>query len=146
MLYNSNMKVNKKEDIHMKNLILALVIAIVLFTGFVFIGQTEEFYSRGVLNSAILAIAIAFAVTIVIKRFISYRKKEPAEDEMTKHIMQKSSSLSFYISLYLWLALSYFSSRLNLNSEELIGYGIAGMALIFAILILYYKLKGISDE
>lgn len=130
----------------MKKLILAFVIAIVLFAGFVLIGLTGGGYSGELLNSVIFAVVIAFAFILVLKRFISYRKKEPAEDEMTKQIIQKSSSLAFYISLYLWLTLSYFSTRLNFETQQLIGYGIVGMALIFAVLILYYKLRGISHE
>jgi len=79
----------------------------------------------------IALILVGFAVYIGIQRIRSLRRKEAAEDELSKKMMLKASSLSYYISLYLWLFIGYFSDVTKLETHTLIGAGILGMALIF---------------
>jgi hypothetical protein len=76
-------------------------------------------------------IIVGFAVYIGVIRFRSSLRKEPAEDELSRHVMTKASSLSFYISIYWWLFLMYMSDKTSLANHTLIGAGIMGMALIF---------------
>jgi len=60
--------------------------------------------------------------------------------------MKKASSLSYFISLYLWLAIMYFSEKLNYETHTIIGAGILGMALVFAVCWLVFNFRGIRDE
>ena len=59
--------------------------------------------------------------------------------------MQKAAATAYYISLYLWLALVFFNDKFSLETESLIGNGIIGMAILFALCWVYYKLKGIKS-
>jgi Na+-transporting methylmalonyl-CoA/oxaloacetate decarboxylase gamma subunit len=92
--------------------------------------------------SAVLILAVVFA----IRRFTSWKNREPAEDEYTKKIMMKTSSYSFYVSLYLWLLISYFSEESALDTQRIIGLGIVGMAIVFAISWILIKYIGLHDE
>jgi positive regulator of sigma E activity len=89
---------------------------------------------------------VGFAVYIGFQRLSSLKKGEPAEDEMSKKVMIRTSSLSYYISIYLWLAVIYFSERLHYETHTIIAGGILGMAITFAICWLYFNFRGIGHE
>ena len=132
----------------MKRAVLIFVIAaLVLVTTGLWI-----FSEGGLLNKmdgmtlGILAVLISFAVFIGIKRLSGARRGEPAEDELSRRILQKTAATSYYISLYLWVALIYIKDRVTLDVEELLGAGIMGMALCFAGCWLYYNFRGIRNE
>jgi len=91
----------------------------------------------------IIFIAV-LGVFVMFRRLSSIKKGEPTADELSSLILQKASSLSFYLSLYLWVVLSYFSDSLQLETDQLIGYGIIGMALIFTITWSIIKLLGLT--
>jgi peptidoglycan/LPS O-acetylase OafA/YrhL len=91
-------------------------------------------------------LVVAFAVFVGIKRLTSAKRGEPAEDELSKKVMRRTSSLSYYISLYLWLAIMYFSDKLHYETHTIIGAGILGMAVIFAICWLVSNFTGIKNE
>jgi peptidoglycan/LPS O-acetylase OafA/YrhL len=94
----------------------------------------------------IIIIVVAFAVFVGFKRLSSTRRGEPAEDELSKKVMQKTSSLSYYISLYLWLAIMYFSDRFKYETHTVIGAGILGMAITFAICWIVINFRGVRNE
>jgi peptidoglycan/LPS O-acetylase OafA/YrhL len=89
---------------------------------------------------------ILFAAFIGYKRLSSAKRGEPPEDELSKKVMQKTSSLSYYISLYLWLAIMYFSDRIHYETHTVIGAGILGMAVVFAICWLVFNFRGVRNE
>ena len=60
--------------------------------------------------------------------------------------MVKASSLSYFISLYLWVFVIYISDRVAVDIEVLIGSGVLGMAIIFTICWLILKFKGVRNE
>ncbi len=92
-----------------------------------------------ILMIAGVLIIVVFAVAISVQRMKSVREKLPPEDEFSKQIMRKSASLSYYISLYLWLLIMYFESKLDMDRSSVIGMGILGMALVFAGCWVYYR-------
>lgn len=98
------------------------------------------------MGKLILVLITILGLFVIYKRFNSIRKGEVAEDELSKLLLQKAASLSFYISLYYWIVISYFSDTLNLETSQLINYGIIGMALIFIIMIAITKLFGFKKE
>lgn len=89
---------------------------------------------------------MAFALFIGFKRLSSARRGEPSEDELSKKVMQKTASFSYYISLYLWLIIMYFSEKLDYETHTLIGAGIIGMAITFAVCWLIFNFGGIKNE
>jgi peptidoglycan/LPS O-acetylase OafA/YrhL len=93
----------------------------------------------------ILILVVAFAIFIGIRRLISRQRGEPAEDEMSKSIMRKTAATSFYVSLYLWVALMFLNGSWDLETETVIGRGVVGMAVIFALSWLYYKIRGYKN-
>ncbi|MDH5382841.1 MAG: hypothetical protein OEW75_18440 [Cyclobacteriaceae bacterium] len=98
------------------------------------------------MQNIILVVLVVFGVLVLYRHLLSIKKGEPVDDELSRMILQKSSSLSFYVSLYFWLLISYFNDKLNLETEQLIGLGITGMAIIFAVIWVIIKIVGIRNE
>jgi peptidoglycan/LPS O-acetylase OafA/YrhL len=94
----------------------------------------------------VIVLVVAFALFVGYKRLSSVNKGEPAEDEMSKKVMRQTAALSYYISLYLWLAIMYFSDKLNYEIHTVIGAGILGMAVTFGVCWLVINFRGIRNE
>jgi peptidoglycan/LPS O-acetylase OafA/YrhL len=130
-----------------RGIIVFIVAALVLFTaGLWFFSSNEKFKPFELVGLGILILVVLFALFIGYKRISSAKRGEPPEDELTKKVMQKTSSLSYYISLYLWLAIMYFSDRLEYETHSIIGAGIMGMAVIFAVCWLVFNFTGVRNE
>jgi peptidoglycan/LPS O-acetylase OafA/YrhL len=131
----------------MKRAILVFVVAaLVLLTVGLWISSSTELKPVDLVTFGIIIIVVAFAVFVGFKRLSSARRGEPAEDELSKKVMQKTSSLSYYISLYLWLAIMYFSDRFKYETHTVIGAGILGMAITFAICWIVINFRGVRNE
>jgi peptidoglycan/LPS O-acetylase OafA/YrhL len=94
----------------------------------------------------ILMILGLLAIVVAVIRFKSFKNREPAEDEYTKKVMQKTASYSFYISLYLWVVISYFSEDSSMDTQQVIGLGVVSMAIVFAISWVFVKFIGLRNE
>jgi peptidoglycan/LPS O-acetylase OafA/YrhL len=130
-----------------KSIITLVVAALVLITAFLWIfSGSGKVDPMEYVNLAVISMVVIFALFIGYKRYRSIRRGEPAEDELSKKVMQKTSSLSYYISLYLWLAIMYFSDRLDYETHTIIGAGILGMAVTFAICWLVINFTGVKNE
>lgn len=145
MLNKSNIVL---EIIHitMKNVLaLVIILALVVFTTFLWLSKdslgVEEVTSLGV----ILAV-VGFAVFILLRRIKSWKQGEPQEDELSKKVMLRTSSLSYYISLYFWVFLLWLKDRVEFEQEELIGTGILGMAVIFALSWVFFHFRGVPND
>jgi hypothetical protein len=99
-----------------------------------------------ILMAAGIFIMVGFALLIGLARVRSHLCKEPSEDELSKRVMTKATSLAYYLSLYLWLFIMYMSDRTKLEAHSLIGAGIMGMALIFFCCWLGIKVLGMKNE
>jgi high-affinity Fe2+/Pb2+ permease len=131
----------------MKKSYLALIIsALVLGTTILWIASTKSQLSiPGIIQFGIIFVLAGFGVFIGLSRLKSEKRGEPAEDELSRKILQKASSTTFYISLYLWLGVMYYSDKTKLETHTLIGAGILGMAVIFCVCWVFYKLRGMKD-
>lgn len=94
----------------------------------------------------VIGLLIIFALFIGIGRLKSEKRGEPAEDELSKRVLQKSAAVSYYISLYLWVAIIYIKDKVSMDTEQLIGTGILGMAVTFALSWLFINFRGIRHE
>jgi peptidoglycan/LPS O-acetylase OafA/YrhL len=132
----------------MKKAIITFVLAaLVVITTVIWILTSRPAISiKEILPLFVLILVVAFAVFVGYKRLKSVRRGEPVEDELSKRIMQKTAAWSFYISLYLWLAVMYFSDKLHLETHTLIGGGILGMAVIFAGCWMVFNFRGMKNE
>jgi peptidoglycan/LPS O-acetylase OafA/YrhL len=130
-----------------RGIIVFIVAALVLITtGIWFFSAKENLRLFDLVSFGIIILVVAFAVFIGIKRITSAKRGEPPEDELSKKVMQKTAAWSYYVSLYLWLAIMYFSDKLHYETHTIIGAGILGMAVIFAICWLVFNFRGIRNE
>ena len=140
-LLNLIFKVMKKTG-----LIFILAVLVLITVGFWFFSGSNVHKPMDLVSLGVIILVIAFAVFVGYKKVISVQRGEPAEDELSKKVMQKTAAWSYYISLYLWLAIMYFSDRIELENHSLIGMGILGMAVVFAISWLVIYFGGINNE
>ena len=122
----------------------AIIIAVlaVLVTGTIIIWLINSDAPRlteGFLMIPIQIVILVFAVVVVVKRWRAKKEKLPVEDEMSKEILRRGAATSYYVSIYLWLALMFFEESIDLERSTLIGAGILGMAVIFALSWVYHN-------
>jgi hypothetical protein len=131
----------------MKKSFLALIIsALVLTTTVIWAVSSKTTLSlAGIVQFGVILVIVGLGVYVALSRLKSTRRGEPAEDEMSKKVMLKTSSTSFYISLYAWLGIGYFSDKTKLETHSLIGAGILGMAVIFCVCWIFFKIRGTKD-
>jgi hypothetical protein len=150
MLFISNFVlelINLNFNLMKKAVIVFIIAAMVLFTtGLWFFTNTKQFSPMALLQFGVIIMVVGFAIFFGFKRLGSAKRGEPTEDELSKKILQKGSSTAYYISIYLWLTIMYFSDRIKLETHSLIGGGILGMAIIFAMCWFFYYLRGIRNE
>jgi len=103
-------------------------------------GNTGEIVMAGV-----VFILVGFAAALGASRLRSRRRGEPAEDELSKRIMTRASSLAYYVSIYLWLFIMYIGDKVTLPAHNIVGTGIAGMAVVFLLCWLGVKFFGMKD-
>ncbi|HRZ42955.1 MAG TPA: hypothetical protein P5228_09680 [Bacteroidales bacterium] len=132
----------------MKRALLVFVIAtLVLVSTGLWLSMSSGFLnSFDVVTLGIVLCLVGFAVYIGYRRFQGARRGEPAEDELSKQLLRRTSSLSYYISLYLWVAILFIKDRVSLDVEELLGMGILGMAVVFAVCWIILNIRGIRNE
>jgi len=125
----------------MRKAIIVAVLA-VLVTGTIIIwmlnSETPRF-SEGFLMIPIQIVILVFAVVVLVKRWRAKKEKLPVEDEMSKQILRRGAATSYYVSIYLWLALMFFEESIDLERSTLIGGGILGMAVIYALSWVYHN-------
>ena len=99
-----------------------------------------------ILMAGIVLVLVGFAVFLGVSRLRSHLRREPGEDELSKMVMTRASSLSYFISIYLWLFVMYISDKTSLPAHSLVGGGIMGMALVFLFCWLGVKAFGMKNE
>ena len=108
--------------------------------------STSTLKPADIAGIGVILMLIVFALFFGYKRLMSAKRGEPAEDELSKKVMRKTSSLSYFISLYLWLTVMYMSDKVKMETHTLIGTGILGMAIIFAVCWLVINFTGMKNE
>jgi peptidoglycan/LPS O-acetylase OafA/YrhL len=127
--------------------VLFFIIAVVLISTVLWLMKVDTaFKPFDLLTVGVILIVVGFALFVLYRRVASAKQGEPAEDELSKKVLQKTAALSYYISLYLWVAMLFIKDRVSLDTEELIGAGILGMALSFAICWVILNFRGIRNE
>jgi peptidoglycan/LPS O-acetylase OafA/YrhL len=131
----------------MKRSNLALIISglVILAAILWFVRSEKPVNVAGIAQIGIILILTGFGIYVGISRLKSEKRGEPAEDELSKKILQKASSKSYYISLYMWLVFMYLSDKLKWETNTLVGAGIVGMAILFLVCWVIFKIKGVKD-
>jgi len=132
----------------MKKAVLIFILAIlVLITCiFWFMNPPAGFSLKEIVPYMVIILIIGFALFAGFKRLMSARRGEPSEDELSKKILVKASSVSYYISIYLWLIIMYLSDKTKMENHTLVGAGILGMALTFALCWVIIYFRGLRNE
>lgn len=100
---------------------------------------------ESVLNGIILLLVL-FIAFYGLARLRSHRRREPAEDEFSKAVMNRAAALSFYGSLYLWVVVMYLAYRSRLPVHSLVRYGIVGMAALFLVCWVWVRFWGLRGD
>jgi peptidoglycan/LPS O-acetylase OafA/YrhL len=130
-----------------KSVIVFILAALVLISTAIWIfSGSGKINAMELVSLGVIVLVVLFALFVGFKGISSIKKGEPAEDEMSKRVMLKTSSLSYYISLYIWLAIMYFSDKFSYETHTVIGAGILGMAVTFGICWLVINFRGIRNE
>ena len=102
--------------------------------------------AREMIQVGVALVLVGFAVYLGVSRLRSHKRGEPAEDELTKKVVTRASSLAYYISIYLWLFVMYISDKTTLPSHSLVGAGILGMAVVFLLCWLGVRAFGMKND
>ena len=150
MLFISNFVLELYNIYIMKRTILIFVIsALVLLTGgywfFTWAGPGNG-KTVDTVQFLVIILVVIFALFVGYSRLKNARRGEPAEDELSRKILQKTAAISYYVSLYLWVFMLYLKDRVVMDTEELIGTGILGMAVTFALSWIILNFRGIRHE
>ena len=117
-----------------KSYLLFFVIALVIISLSIWLSLSNTSFSFSeIYQIPIILVLIGFAIFVGVRRFRSEKKGQPGEDELSRQIMQRAASLSYFKSLYLWLVIMYISDKGIIETEILFGWGILGMGVIFGI-------------
>jgi hypothetical protein len=130
-----------------KTNLIFLVSALVLASLAIWVlrGRTSG-NAQEIIMAGVVLVLVGFAVFLGVSRLRSRLRREPGEDEMSKTVMTRASSLAYYVSLYLWLFVMYISDKTTLPAHSLIGGGIAGMAVVFLLCWLGVKFVGMKND
>jgi len=126
--------------------LFAIVALVLVSTGIWFFSAGGNSGLVENLHFVVILALVLFAVYIGYRRLTSVRRREPAEDELSKKVLQKTAALSYYISLYLWVFMIYLKDRVEMDTEVLLGSGILGMAVIFALCWFFFNWRGVRNE
>lgn len=125
----------------MKKAILIFVMILLVAGGmavyFVYAGASYD--PKEILMIGGVVLVLLFAAFVGVQRIRNVRKSQPAEDELSRQIMKRAAGTSYYLSLYSWLALMFFSDKTKMEISSFIGLGILIMAIEFALSWVYFN-------
>ena len=141
-LYNYNNNIMKT-----KAQLILILLGVVCLTAciWVYYSMKDSFTIADILQFGVLVLVAVFAVFLGIRQLQSERRGEPAKDELSKKILTKAAASAYYISLYLWLTIIVINDGKLVDPERIIGFGIIGMAILFALSWFYHRSRGIKD-
>jgi len=132
----------------MKKAVIALVVslAVLVATALWFLKVEKTITVTEIVTFGTIIVLVGFGLFFAYRRFTGARRGEPAEDELSKKVMQKTAAWSYYISLYMWVFMIWLKDRITLDTEEVLGAGILSMAVIFFLCWIVIRLRGIRNE
>ncbi len=130
-----------------RSTIIFVVVSMVIMTALLWLLSAQgQVNTLDLVHAGVILLLVVFAVFLGISRVRNTRRGEPQEDELSRKLLQRAASLSYYISLYIWVALLIVKDRVVIDTEQLIGSGILGMGLAFAITWAILNSRGLQHE
>ncbi|MFA6255396.1 MAG: hypothetical protein WC675_05215 [Patescibacteria group bacterium] len=112
------------------------------------IAQKEKINLGNLIPLIIPLLIIIFMAFFIIRRYKGIKSGMPLEDEYSKKVMLKASSVSYYLTLYWLLFIGWFEEPIanlfglqHLDAGQTTGAGIVGMAIFLFALWFYYSKK-----
>lgn len=126
---------------------LLVLVGVVLYAYLAFYNRQFDFKNLVVVILPLLI--VVFMAFFLARRYKDIKKGMPFEDERSKKVINRAAAMSFYITLYWLLFISWFEALWldvfgleDLSASEAIGVGIIGMAVIFFCSWLFYSRRG----
>lgn len=94
---------------------------------------------KEILMIAVVVMLALFALVLSFSRMRDVKNKLPVEDELSRGLKRRGAATSYYVSLYMWLAIMFFEEKISLERSSLIGGGILGMAVIYGLAWVYHR-------
>lgn len=130
-----------------KSFIVLIVAGLVLGTTALWLFNSQgETNTMDLIHFGVIMLVVGFAIFLGVQRLRNVKRGEPAEDELSKKVLQRTAATSYYISLYIWVFLLFLKDRVRFDTEQLLGTGILAMAVTFGVVWLLYNFRGISNE
>ena len=125
--------------------VFMILLAVAVAGGFFIYASSSGNLGYSVLLVSIAAILLVFFGLFALKRYKDAVKGMPFEDERSRRIMEKAAAKSFYVSLYVLLAVGWFSEGLVpfRDVSQATGAAIGVMAILFFAFWAYYNKKEI---
>lgn len=138
---------NKVKTDKIRLIAIAILCLFVIATGTLYaVNAFENKDIAGAVVGVVIAITIiVFALFLLIKGNRDVKEGYPLKDERSKRVLEKASSMAFYITLYLLLAIGFLSdSTIKFRDvSQATSVAVGGMTLLFLILWIYYNKKEI---
>lgn len=131
----------------MKKGIVSIIIStlIIITVSLWILNTSKKIEFVDALSFVVIFIVVLFGIVVGLSRIKSVKLGQPAEDELSKKLLQKASSTSYYISLYLWLVIIYVSDKIKAETHTFISAGILAMAITFVLSWVFFKIFGLKD-
>ena len=130
----------------MKNPIIIVVLTILLliyntFSFFLTFGTVQQ---PKLIPFIIITLLLFASLFMFIRKIIFIKRGQVTDDEMTKLITIKASSVSFYISAYYLIVLMNFFSYTS--ASNILGWSLVGMLVIYFSSWIYYYFFGFKND
>ncbi|MFH1789498.1 MAG: DUF2178 domain-containing protein [bacterium] len=90
----------------------------------------------------LLVFIVLLIIPVILRNYKSIKQNVPVEDERSKKATMKAASLSYFISIYVFLAIGWLGDDYFERASQATGLGIGIMAIVFILLLLYFQRRG----
>jgi len=134
-----------KDKIRMTVIMIISLFVIATGTAFSLMRFKKGDAAGGVGGAIIAVIILAFAISVFRRGYGDLKKGFPLRDERSRKVIEKASSLAFYVSLYLLLAVGFLSEDIIhfRDVSQATSLAIGMMAILFAVFWAYYNRREI---
>lgn len=135
----------KNDKIRLTAIIIISLLVIVTGALFSYGSFSKGEIMGGVLGIIIAVIILSFAIIVFKRGNTDLKNGFPLRDERSKRVMEKATSMAFYVSLYMLLAIGFLSDNIikfrDVSQATSVSVGI--MAILFVAFWAYYNRKEI---
>ena len=134
-----------KDKIRMTAIMIISLFVITTGTAFSLMRFMKGDVAGGIGGALIAIIILLFAISVFRRGYGDVKKGFPLRDERSRKVIEKASSLAFYVTLYLLLVIGFLSEDIIhfRDVSQATSLAIAGMAILFAVFWAYYNSKEI---